>query len=121
LGGIKVPYELTKATLEDFLKYFEILETFMKERKKLEPSDSDAEDLTLVLNKYLEKLSEKYEEEFLYFIMKKAGDESIFFTASAVVFRKHNIVIKAVIQSDGRTKWLTTKFVESDSNVTKPY
>lgn len=116
-----MPYDLTKETVEDFNKYWTILDTFMQERKKLEPSEQDADDLTLVLNKYIEKLSEKYEEEFLYFFMKKCGDEKLFYAASAVIFRKHNIVIKSVVQSDGRTKWMTTKFVESDSNVMKPY
>lgn len=115
-------YEVKKETIEDFHRYFQILELFTKERKPNElVSTEDAKNLEIELNNYLDRLSKKCEEEFIWYIMKKVADENIFFVASAVLYRKHNLVIKVEIHSEKGNNWVYTRFVESEQNVSGPY
>ncbi len=109
-------FQITEETINELSKYFDILQKHTEETIKNKNFNVNA--LEIELNTYLEVLSKKYNEDFLWYTMKKANNEKLFFVASAVLYRKHNLIVKVVKHEDGQAM-LT--FVESEKDLANPY
>ena len=109
-------YKITEDTIKEFTEYFDILQKHSELAQK--NKGMDVEGLEKDLNDNFEKLSKKYNEDFLWYTMKQARNERVFFVASGVIYRKHNLVVKVVRQNDAD---ILMSFVESEIDVNGPY
>lgn len=96
-----------KKDIESLNLYFDILKKYSDEANKNEKFNHAGFDPEI--NKYLEDMSNKYTESFLWSAMRLEIDEETRAVITFILYYKHGLIVKSLTSGDG---WVRIVFVD---------